>query len=145
MPKTITLLLSLILCGCSIFSGDDWNTPEKKMAVIRVCNDYLRYIATGNHPLAEGLVAWSDYRPAKDGEINRPSFGERIIVNQNRWKVEEHPLLGLSVVDVRTRQDDAWVELEKGGEKVKIKLRWAGRGWLIVDDNIFSKDGIYQR
>jgi hypothetical protein len=145
MSRVITIITCLLLCGCSIFSGDDWNTPEKQMAVIRVCNDYLRYIAVGNHPLAEGLVAWSDYQPAKDGAINRPTFGEKIIVNRNRWKTEEHPLLGLNVVEVRTREDDARIELVKGGEKVKIKLRWAGRGWLIVDDNIFSKNGIYQQ
>jgi len=139
------LLLMLCLIGCGLLKNNDYQTPEEKMAVLRVCNDYLRFIASSNHPLAEGLIGWSDYGPAKDGSINRLTFAEKLVENKDKWKESEHPLLGLDVKEVDVTEDDAEVVLQKkGGDSiVQIELRWAGRGWLIVNDNIFSKNGIY--
>jgi len=120
-------------------------TPEEKLAVVRVCDEYFRNIALGHYSQAEGMIAWAEYEPLKEG-VTRAMFTERIVANKSRWTIEQHPLLGVDILDVKVRGDYATVLLEKKAlqRNYEIKLVWAGRGWLILADNLFTENGVYR-
>lgn len=138
------LLISLATFGCSAFSNDEI-TPESKMAVLRVCDEYLRDLATGRSNQAETMIAWSDYKPATDDGLTRAEFTEIVKSKKDIWSKEENPLLGLDVLDTDIGGDTATVELVKKstGTTIELKLNWIGRGWVIVGDNILSKGGVF--
>lgn len=143
--KKIFLLLAMFLSSCSVFS-DDISTGEEKMAILRVCDEYMRNIVSGRSAMAEGMIGWPEYAPSVDDGVTRADLVEMIETHRSTWSMADHPLLGLDVISVRSHSDDAKVVLEKKTtkKKVELELKWVGRGWVIINDNIFSKDGIYR-
>ncbi len=141
----LCLVALLTLSACSLGSSDV--TPETRMAVLRISDEYLRNLAKGQSGQAESMIGWPDYGPAVDDEITRDSFAEIVKSKKDRWSKEEHPLLGLDVKKVEIDDDEAEVLLVKKttNQKIEIELRWVGRGWLIVNDNILSKNGIFRK
>ena len=112
------------------------------MAVLRVCDEYLRNLANGMSSQAEAMIVWSDYN---DG-VSRSTFSEIVKSKKDLWSKEENPLLGLDVVNTEIGGDTATVLLVKKstGKKIKLKLNWVGRGWVIIGDNILSEDGVFR-
>ncbi len=146
MKNLILVLVLFAFSGCSMFSSQEV-TPETKMAVLRLCDEYLRNLANGKASQAEAMIAWSDYAPASEDELTREEFDQIIKSKKDRWSKEEHPLLGLDVTDVEIGNDVAVITLVKKSTKstIEIKLNWVGRGWVVTGDNILSKNGIYRR
>jgi len=141
----VASIFVIFTTGCSLFTPDEI-TPETKMAVLRVCDEYLRDLANGLSNQAETMIAWSDYKPANDDGLTRAEFDEIVKSKKGIWSKEENPLLGLDVVDARIGGDSAKVELIKKStnKKIEVKLNWIGRGWVIVGDNILSEGGIFR-
>lgn len=146
LVTSFALVFCLFTTGCSIFSSDEI-TPETKMAVLRVCDEYLRSLASGLSNQAETMIAWSDYKPSVDDGLTRAEFTEIVKSKKGIWSKEENPLLGLDVVDAEIGGDTATVELVKKStkKKIELKLNWIGRGWVIVGDNILSEDGVFRK
>jgi len=144
----LALISSLVFfsVGCSLFSSTEV-TPETKMAVLRVCDEYLRDLANGLSNQAETMIAWSDYAPATEDGLTRAEFTEIVKSKKGIWSKEENPLLGLDVIDVNLGGDTATIKLIKKStnKKIVIDLNWIGRGWVIVGDNILSEDGVFRK
>lgn len=142
--RIFLVLLASISSGCSMFVSDE-ATPEVKMAVLRVCDEYLRNLAGGMSEQAEAMIAWSDYKPVRDG-LSRAEFSQIVKSKKGIWNKEENPLLGLDILETEIVGDSASVELIKKStsQRIKIKLSWIGRGWVVVSDNIMSEDGVFR-
>lgn len=148
MRYSVLLLAGLALFGCSTFKRSS-STPEMKIAVLRVSDDYLRSIATGNVHQVEGLIEWTDYILQKKGRITKAEVRSQVEGLVKRWTPQDHPLLGLNAEEVDVDDDHATIVLRKANQpeapEIHIDLVWAGGGWLVYDDSIFGPDGLFEK
>ena len=118
-------------------------SPELRATVVSVAANYLRQISVGNLKNLNTLVLWADYLPNAKPDLTKQGYISAIQQLQHRWRVQDHPLLGLDIVSVEIEGEDAEVTLQKAkvadAEQIIVKLAWNGSGWLVVDDSLFGK------
>lgn len=145
--KSLILFVVLFASSCaSINLGEKKRepTPELKMAVIGVADQYLGAITADHYDHLRGMVLWVDYSAA-NSMITKVDYEREIRILNETFKPasDEHPLKQLEVTDINVNENDATVKLKKIGfeQEFDINLRWIGEGWLVVDDSIFGATG----
>lgn len=149
MRRLILLILLLGLNGCSWsfswFTSSE-PTPELRRTLAEVTNQYLRAIGAGNTQMLEGMVVWLDYVANKNGTTTKEEVFRVVQQLHGRWTLDQHPLLGLAVQDVRVDGDNATVSVRKAAHSdaplIVVQLAWGGAGWLVINDTLFGKDGL---
>lgn len=138
------LFLLLGTSGCSsLFKSTP--TPEETMTVISVTEKYIQVVVTGRKRQIRSFVLWDDLL-SKDTEdaITLKEFESQLNSLQDRWTPEQHPLLGLKLLELDIDDNDALVRLQKSGREdypvIWIKLFWSGNAWLVTQDSLFGKD-----
>lgn len=143
------LTLPVLWSACSVFSPKEPN-PEVKATVLAVADKYLQYVITGREKQLNSFVLWGDLlKKGSEQALTRDEFRKQLNSLQGRWTVEEHPLLGLKVVDLEIDGNDALVTLIKAGRDnyptIWVKLFWSGSAWHVVDDSLFGKDKLIEQ
>ncbi len=141
--KRILLPLLLLLTSCSTLFPER-GTPESKMAVLRMTNDYLTSVLTAKIQKLGDFVLWGSY--LEDRKITKEEVLSEIEQAKKLFPLAEHPLSNLQPTAIEIRNDDAEVKLKKGGvataPEISIRLLWGAGGWIVVGDNLFGKDGV---
>ena len=116
--------------------------------IVSLTDDYLTAVVLNDERKLNSLVFW----PAllENEGLNGSRYQEDLLKQlqgiKGRWTVENNPLLGLEVINVVVSGDNAQISLRKAGRpgfpKVWVKWQWMGRGWLVVEDSLFGKDGL---
>jgi hypothetical protein len=148
MKKTFPLavLLTVLLFGaasCSLLTPYK-PTPEVKIAVIRVADEYLRSIVQGKTAHLSDMILWGEYAPKK--KLTRDAVTAEMESIKGKYPLDQHPLLGLELRNLDIGEDIAELTLKKASmpemPEITIELVWVGNGWLITNDNLFGQDGI---
>lgn len=134
----------LTLGGCSMLHSRSSVTPEMKITVVKVANEYISLIAHGNFSRASEKVLWVDYLTAKGGKTSKDQIRQQI-EGLRAIPYERHPLKDLDILDLSVESDKAEIALKKQNDPASkefvIKLIWAGRAWLVVGDTLLGPDG----
>lgn len=151
--RTLCLFLAILLLsttGCSnLFRSEP--PPDLKKAVVLVSANYLRYLVQNNKKQVEDLVFWAEYldRVSTGGAFTKPQYFlqmDQLANNFSPRDAENHPLLGLDLLDVDYSSNAARVVFQKFGNpnapQIEIHLAWIGRGWIIVEDSLFGLRGL---
>lgn len=132
----------LALSGCSLLHGYQASS-EVKLAVVNVTNEYIRLTVMGRESRVEEMVLWFTY--VQNRQISREQFRAENAKIRDRWAPDDHPLLGLTLVDLKISEDHAVVRLKKASlpdlPEITVTLEWNGAGWLVIDDSIHGKNG----
>jgi hypothetical protein len=119
-------------------------TPEMKITVVKVSNEYISLIAHGNFSRASEKILWVDYLTAKGGKTSKDQIRQQI-ESLRAIPYERHPLKDLDILDLSVESDQAEIVLKKQNDPASkefvIKLSWAGRAWLVVGDTLLGPDG----
>lgn len=138
-----SIIFSPFLAGCSFF-GRNGPTAEAKATVLGVASDYLSYIVQGSEKRLNSIVLWEDLLGhGTDHPMTKDEYRAQMQLLRTRWSPQDSPLLGLEVLDLQLKGDNATVILRKAGRqdypKIWIELYWTGAGWLVIDDSLFGK------
>lgn len=147
--KTKTLFFILILLSLTSLNSCSLNhkrelTEDAKLALFHISDQYLVFLARGESHKAASMILWDEY--FHNNELNEIAFISKATSFSKKYKkiknLKEHPLLGFSSAEAQPDGNDAIVTLTKKSafEKVKLKFRWVGAGWLVCDDNLFGDD-----
>lgn len=130
--------------ACALNQGSE-GTPLAKTTVLSVTNSYISTIVAGKIGPLEGMVLWAAYIPASGNNVNKEVFYKQVQEMKTKWKVQDHPLLGLEVLGVDVKGNDAQVRLKSKkrpeAAEILIELTWTGHGWLVSKDSIFGHQG----
>ena len=145
--RVVLCAAAVLLSSCSMLSfGGSEATPELKLAVLGVTNDYLRSIAQGNSQHYQETVLWIDYIANKHNAVSKAECLKRVADLKGRYPIENHPLLDLVPLEVSVRGNNAVVRLRKRTQpeapEIIVKLIWDGSGWVISDDSLFGEKGL---
>jgi len=94
----------------------------------------------------ESTVIMKDF--LANQEITKDEYDFRIVRLSRRWPINENPLIQLAVKSIDVSGDNAKAILQREGAgfpELVFKLVWTGSSWVIVDDNIFGKDELYEK
>ncbi len=136
-------LLMVFFAGCSLV-GSPKPTPEMKGAVFNVAKQYLEFIVRNDFNSVQQMISWPDFH---ERGVDQQRVYKELTATKGKWSGNDHPLVGLKVLNLDVKGDRAEIKLQKAEQKdapqIGIVMIWNGRGWLIVGDTIFGPQGLY--
>lgn len=149
--KIINLMALFVLLlgsssGCSYFSGDSKANEGAQTAVVQVSVEYLRLCLLANTAALNSYVLLGEYLRHKGLSIEE--YHEQVFKLARRWPVSDNPVVQLRVLDANIHGDKATVKFQRDGSKseyppVTMELAWIGNSWIITNDSIFGKNGLF--
>jgi hypothetical protein len=154
MKTTLTTLLSfgLLISGLLVTSGCSNNlfakeNPVLKNTIIKVSAEYLESLIRGDAARVNSQIFWSRFLPSKRQPYSKSDFAAQLALLDARWTKAEHPLINLDLVDISTNDDVAKIKLRRidleNAPTIKLEMSWSGAGWLVSEDNLFGKEGLF--
>ena len=142
------VLLAFSFCSCSMLRKTA-PSPEEKMAVLHVVDQYLRYVVAGDKDKVASMIIWAEYLTETTKAFNQDSFFKQLSIIKGRWPREENPMLGLDVVNLEIGGDLAKVRLRKlanpQSPEIWVQVVWVGRGWMVRDDSLFGQGNLIEK
>lgn len=151
--RSIIIICNLLLLNACYFFGTKYQaTTAEKLTIVRVTDEYLRSIISGKVDYASSMINWGMYKSqtgTKNLRDHKIFESQARMFAKRKWSVKSHPLTLLTVSDLQVDKDFASITLVKKAAlnnpealHIKLKLAWEGRGWTVIDDNIFGSQGI---
>jgi hypothetical protein len=143
LARAFLVLLLINLSACGFWKTEGPPSVNEKQIVILVCADYLKIVVSNkHHERLNSLMALTTYMENQPG-LNKSTFLKQIESLQNRWPMDEHPLLNLDLKEIIVEDDLAKVTLRRkdgleSDPDVEIELFWSGTAWQIIDDSLFG-------
>lgn len=134
------------LSSCSLFGSSSIDNEMAKRAVAQVINQNLQFSFLSRMPAVESTIYLSEF--LKNQEITYEEFEYRVVRLASKWSINTNPLVLLKVKSIEIEDNDADATLQREGNsfpEIKFQLRWTGSSWVILDDNIYGKNELYEK
>ena len=146
LSYVLTLCL-LCLVGCSSgFDEEKLQTIGPERTLVRLAGSFLTSIAKGEYEEIHSRVVWLEYFDNQPGLSTKADVKRVLAKIRTRWSPQKHPLLGLTLLDVKADETSGKVVLMQPRlpdlGNIVIRYRWIGSGWMVADDNILGSDGV---
>ena len=144
----IVLFYTLILTvasSCSLTNKKADNEAVKS-AITQVIVQYLQFSFLSRLEPLESTIIKQDF--LHNQGITKDEYDYRIVRLSRRWPINENPLIQLKVKDLKLDGDNATAVLQREGTgfpELIFTLIWTGSSWVIIDDNIFGKNELYEK
>lgn len=140
------LLLCLIMLSSCSSTKSSIASEGAKSAVVQVSVEYLRQCILADFKMLNSYMLMGEY--LRNKKMGLEEYKENLQKLARRWPVQEHPIVDLHLIKTDIDGNKASVHFQREGSKSKypevvVHLEWTGNSWMITDDNIFGKNGVY--
>lgn len=155
-------IMPLRICGLALFmfinfgcsSRISADNPEVRFLLASLTAKYLSFLTLDNTKELSSMLLWADYLENNPG-TTKNSYFAMIHTISKKWRPDNSPISHLIISSIEVDDDEATVTMtrpqpksdsttsnETDIEDLEVKFRWAGSGWLIIDDNIMGLNGL---
>lgn len=143
MKSFLKFVLIALLSSCSLTSAGPDN-PEVKEVLVALSNNYLISVVNGNFGEINSVIIWAEYLGEKEKHFSKQKYFDQLSSLDGRYTLDNHPLLKLELEDADISDNHSYLTFRKNNsEIIKLSFMWAESGWLLVDDNLFGKAGLF--
>lgn len=154
MPLRICGLALFLLTSFGCSSRIPADNPEVRYLLASLTAKYLSFLTLDNTKELSSMLLWADYIENNPG-TTKGSYFKMIHAISKNWRPDNSPISHLIISSIEVDEEEATVTMtrpqpksdstankETEVEDLWVKYRWAGSGWLIIDDNIMGLDGL---
>ncbi len=142
-------LILIVASACSLTKSSEENVALKN-TIAQVVVQYLQFSFLARIEPLESTIVLKDF--LKNQNITKDDYDYRIVRLSRRWSMDNNPLIHLTVIAIDTDGNYATARLQREGSaegitypELSFSLAWTGSSWVIIDDNIFGKDELYEK
>jgi len=142
---TCAVIFLLLFSSCSSTKSSTASEGAKS-AVVQVSVEYLKQCILADFKMLNSYMLMGEY--LRNKQIGLEEYKESLQKLARRWPVQDHPIVDLHLIKADLDDNKASVYFQREGSKSKfpqvvVHLEWTGNSWMITDDSIFGKNGIY--
>jgi len=143
--RIVFTFILVILSSCSILDGEP--TKLVQVRVLSLSDLYLTAIQRGEVIEAQQYILWPEYLLSNKKYGSKEDVLKEMAAIPKKYTEETSPIFGLRPGTIRGTENEVRVSLVKqngSGPTIKITYKWIGNAWLIIDDNLFGDDSIFE-